>query len=254
MPNLAKIFNELLNMQNNNFQTDFVSTQTGAQSSVKAFLSNVFTYMTGALAITGVLSYWFGNSEALMSYLIHPQTGMTALGYITMFAPLAFILVMSFSFQRLSSLTLLLLFIAYSGVMGISLSFIFLAYTQASIASTFFISAAMFGVMAGLGYTTSQDLTKFGSILIMALIGIIIASLVNMFLGSETMDYIISIIGVLIFTGLTAYDVQKLKRIGSGVEYGTDTTNKLAIMGALNLYLDFVNLFLYLLRLFGDRR
>jgi hypothetical protein len=108
--------------------------------------------------------------------------------------------------------------------------------------------------MALVGYTTNQDLTKFGGILMMALIGLIVAMVVNMFLGSETMDYIISCIGVLIFTGLTAYDVQKLKRIGSGEEYGGEAANKLAIMGALNLYLDFVNLFLFLLRLFGDRR
>jgi FtsH-binding integral membrane protein len=176
------------------------------------------------------------------------------LGYIVMFAPLIFVLVMSFSFNKLSSFALLALFVAYSAVMGISLSFIFLAYTAGSITSTFFITAGTFSAMAILGYTTKQDLTKFGYILIMGLIGIIIAMVVNMFLNSEIMDYIISCIGVLIFTGLTAYDVQKLKRIGSGAEYGTESTNKLAIMGALNLYLDFVNLFLFLLRLFGDRR
>lgn len=245
--------NELRNQPYNaEVKTD---QQAVAQSSVKSFLSNVFTYMTGALAITGVIAYWFSGSEALMSNLINYETGgMTFLGYAVMFAPLIFVLVMSFSFNKLSSFTLLLLFIAYSAVMGVSLSFIFLAYTAASISSTFFITAGTFGVMAFLGYTTKQDLTKFGSILIMALIGIIIAMVVNMFLGSAMMDYIISCLGVLIFTGLTAYDVQKLKRIGSGVEYGTESTNKLAIMGALNLYLDFVNLFLFLLRLFGDRR
>ena len=211
--------------------------------------------MAGALAITGVLAYWFSSSPALMSNLINYETGsMTILGYIVMFAPLAFVLVMSFSFNKLSSFALLGLFVAYSAVMGISLSFIFLAYTAGSITSTFFITAGTFSAMAILGYTTKQDLTKFGSILMMGLIGIIIAMIVNMFLGSAVMDYIISCIGVLIFTGLTAYDVQKLKRIGSGVEYGTESTNKLAIMGALNLYLDFVNLFLFLLRLFGDRR
>lgn len=134
------------------------------------------------------------------------------------------------------------------------MSFIFLAYTAASITSTFFITAGTFGAMAVLGYYTQQDLTKFGSILRMALIGIIIAMVVNMFMNSGTMDYIISCLGVLIFTGLTAYDVQKLKRIGSGAEYGQESTNKLAIMGALSLYLDFINLFLFLLRLFGNRK
>tara|TARA_R110002072_G_scaffold90475_5_gene202300 strand:- start:5 stop:751 length:747 start_codon:yes stop_codon:yes gene_type:complete len=248
-----------MNNLRNNFNADFtqqpIEGQVNSEAVVKSFLSNVFTYMTGALAITGVIAYWFSSSEALMSNLINMETGgLNFLGYAVMFAPLIFVLAMSLSFNKLSSFSLLLLFIAYSAVMGVSLSFIFLAYTSASIASTFFITAGTFGVMAVLGYTTKQDLTKFGSILMMALVGIIIAMVVNWFLGSAMMDFIISCLGVLIFTGLTAYDVQKLKRIGSGVEYGTESTNKLAIMGALNLYLDFVNLFLFLLRLFGDRK
>lgn len=248
-----------MNYPQQNFGSELNQNQAdqkvNSQAVVKSFLTNVFTYMMGALSITGFLAYWFSSSEALMSTLINQETqGMTFLGYAVMFSPLIFVLVMSFSFNKLSSFSLLLLFVAYSAVMGISLSFIFLAYTSASIASTFFITAGTFGVMAVLGYTTQQDLTKFGSILMMALIGIIIAMVVNWFLGSAMMDFIISCLGVLIFTGLTAYDVQKLKRIGQGVEYGTESTNKLAIMGALNLYLDFVNLFLFLLRLFGDRR
>lgn len=241
---------------NFNYNSDISQEQkVDSASMAKSFLSNVFTYMAGALSITGIIAYWFANSESLLSLLVNTQTGgMSMLGYIVMFAPFIFVLVMSFSFNRLSSFTLLLLFVVYSALMGMSLSFIFLAYTASSITSTFFITAGTFGAMAVLGYTTQQDLTKFGGILTMALIGIVIAMLVNMFIGSSTMDYIISILGVLIFTGLTAYDVQKLKRIGSGAEYGTESTNKLAIMGALSLYLDFVNLFLFLLRLFGDRR
>lgn len=242
-----------MELENNNSRTHELNS--GAIVSVQSFLSNVFSFMTGALAITGVVAYLFGTSESLLSYLVNFETGsMTILGWITMFAPLAFVLFMSFSFNRLSSFTLLLLFVAYSAVMGMSLSFIFLIYTGGSIASTFGITALTFGAMAVLGYTTKQDLTKFGSILIMALIGIIIATVINIFIGSSTMDLIISCLGVLIFTGLTAYDVQKLKRIGSGVEYGSESGVKLAIMGALSLYLDFVNLFLYLLRLFGDRK
>ncbi len=238
-----------------NYNTDTLSSQSRSEAASKSFLANVFTYMAGALAITGVISYWFAGSEALMSSLINYETGgMTGLGWIVMLAPLAFVMIMSFSFNRLSSFALLGLFIAYSAVMGMSLSFIFLAYTASSITSTFFITAGTFGGMAILGYTTQQDLTKFGGILRMALIGLIIAMVVNMFMGSATIDYIISSIGVLIFTGLTAYDVQKLKRIGSGEEFGGEAANKLAIMGALTLYLDFVNLFLFLLRLFGDRR
>jgi FtsH-binding integral membrane protein len=135
-----------------------------------------------------------------------------------------------------------------------SLSFIFLAYTSGSIFSTFIAASAMFGVMSVVGYTTKTDLTKFGSIMMMGLVGIIIASLINMFMQSSGMDYIISFVGVLVFTGLTAYDVQKMKNIGAGIELGTATTSKLVIMGALNLYLDFINLFIMLLRLFGDRK
>ena len=246
-----------MDIQNKNYnQNEYASTaEIGSEAKIRAFLSNVFTYMAGALSITGVIAYLFGTKDSLLSYLVNFETGgMTILGWGVMLAPLAFVLVMSLSFNKLSSFSLLGLFVAYSAVMGMSMSFIFLIYTGSSIASTFGITAATFGVMAFLGYTTKQDLTKFGSILIMALIGIIIASVVNFFIGSSMMDLLISCLGVLIFTGLTAYDVQKLKRIGSGVEFGAESANKLAIMGALNLYLDFVNLFMFLLRLFGDRR
>ena len=223
-------------------------------SMAKTFISNVFTYMFAALTITGVMAWWFGTNESLMNLIFNPETGTTGLGFIVMIAPLAFVLIMSFSFDRLSSMVLLLLFMAFSFLMGMSLSTIFMVYTAASITSTFFVTAITFGIMALVGYTTSTDLTKFGSIMFMGLIGIIVASIFNWFIGSEGLDILISIIGVLVFTGLTAYDVQKLKRIGAGVEYGTESTNKLSIIGALSLYLDFINLFLFLLRFLGDRR
>ncbi len=220
----------------------------------RSFLYNVFTYMFAALAITGVMAYWFGTNIAMSEILFNLETGFTGLGYVVMFAPFAFVLVMSFGWQRLSSMALLLMFVAYSVLMGMSLSFIFYSFTEASIYSTFGITALTFGAMALLGYTTKTDLTKLGNLLYMALIGIIIAGIVNWFIGSSLLDFAISAIGVLVFTGLTAYDVQKLKRIGAGIEYGSETSNKLAIIGALNLYLDFINLFLLLLRFFGDRR
>ena len=236
-------------------QNETKAFQVSDEVAVRSFLSNVFTYMAGALSITGVIAYLFGSSETLLSYLINFETGgMTTLGWVVMLAPLGFVLLMSFKFQKLSSFSLLMLFVAYSAVMGMSLSFIFLIYTSGSLVSTFGITAGTFAAMAFLGYTTKQDLTKFGAILMMALVGIIIAMVINFFMNSAMMDYVISCIGVLIFTGLTAYDVQKLKRIGSGAEFGTEATNKLAIMGALTLYLDFVNLFLFLLRLFGGRK
>lgn len=219
----------------------------------RTFIANVFSWMFLALLLTAATSVYFATNESLLRMLI-TTTGMTTLGYVVLFAPLGLVLLMSMGFQRLSLPLLTLLFIAYSILMGMSLSFIFLMYSLGSIFLTFGITAGMFGIMAVMGYTTHTDLTKFGSLLIMGVVGIIIASIVNMFMHSGTMDYVISFIGVLVFTGLTAYDVQKLKRIGSGVEFGSVSARKLTLMGALTLYLDFINLFLFLLRFFGNRK
>ena len=221
----------------------------------KTYLAGVFMWMFLAMAITAATAWLFASSPNLMMMLINPETGSMSIGgWIAMLAPLGLVLWMSAGFQRMSASTMVLVFVGYSVLMGVSLSFIFLAYTGASIAKTFLITSGMFGTMAVLGYTTKTDLTKFGSIMFMGLIGIIIASVVNMFMHSSTMDYIISFGGVLIFTGLTAYDVQKLKRIGSQVTQNDDMSRKLTIMGALTLYLDFINLFLFLLRFFGNRK
>ncbi|MFM7217635.1 MAG: Bax inhibitor-1/YccA family protein [Bacteroidota bacterium] len=243
-------------MENTNFNVNAWQQQTASTPTVsKTFMAGVFSWMGVALGISALTAYIFGTDMSYMSYLVNEQSGgLSGLGYVVMFAPIGFVLLMSFGFHKLSSTALTALFLVYSVIMGMSLSFIFLAYTMGSIAGVFITSAAMFGVMALLGYTTNTDLTKMGSILMMALIGIIIASLVNMFLKSDGMGFIISIVSVIIFTGLTAYDVQKLKNIGSGVEYGSEATAKLSILGALTLYLDFINLFLALLRLFGNRR
>jgi FtsH-binding integral membrane protein len=219
----------------------------------RTFIANVFSWMFLALLLTAATSVYFASNENLLRMLVS-TTGMTTLGYVVLFAPLGLVMLMSMGFQRISLPLLTLLFLAYAVLMGMSLSFIFLMYSLGSIFLTFGITAGMFGIMAIMGYTTQTDLTKFGSLLIMGVVGIIIASIVNMFMHSGTMDYIISFIGVLVFTGLTAYDVQKLKRIGSGVELGTASTRKLTLMGALTLYLDFINLFLFLLRFFGNRK
>ena len=235
---------------NNNLEfNDGVYVNDNAVS--KSFVSNVFAYMALALAISGALAYLFGTTELISSLVT--RSGMTTLGWVVMFAPFAFILAMNFGFNKMSFTTLLAVFLGYAAVMGISLSFIFLVYDLGIITKVFFITAGLFGAMAFIGYTTKTDLTKFGGILMMAVIGIVIASVVNMFMKSSQMDYIISCIGVLVFTGLTAYDVQKIKRIGAGVEFGTAEASKLALMGALNLYLDFVNLFMFLLRVFARR-
>ncbi len=232
---------------------DISNQQTDALALSKTFLSSVFSWMFMGLLATAGMAWIFADNTYLMSLLVN-ETGITILGWIVMLSPIGFVLLMSFGFQKLSSSALMLLFIAYSVIMGMSLSFIFLAYSLGSIATTFVITAGMFGAMALLGFTTKTDLTKFGSIMLMGLFGIIIASVVNMFLGSATMDYIISFLGVLIFTGLTAYDVQKLKRIGASVGTNSETSRKLIVMGALTLYLDFINLFLFLLRFLGNRR
>jgi FtsH-binding integral membrane protein len=219
-------------------------------------MTQVFTWMTFAMFVTAVTAYWFSTSESLMRSLINVETGgMTGLGWIVTLAPIGFVLLMSFGFQRLSPAVLTLLFISFSVLMGMSLSFILLVYTAASVYKTFAIAAAMFGIMAVTGYTTKTDLTKFGSIMMMGMVGLMVAMLVNFFMKSGTMDYIISVVGVLIFTGLTAYDVQRLKRMGTGAgEYGDANARKLSILGALTLYLDFINLFMFLLRFLGDRK
>ena len=242
-------------MNNLNRPFNIAHTKQETIPVAKTFLSGVFMWMFLALSITAVTSYLFATTPSLINMLINPETGsMSGTGWIVMLAPLGLVLLMAMGYQRLSASNLVLIFVVYSILMGASLSFIFLIYTGASIAKTFLITSAMFGVMAVVGYTTKTDLSKFGSIMFMGLIGIIIASVINMFMRSEMMDYIISFIGVLVFTGLTAYDVQKLKRIGASVTGETESARKLTIMGALTLYLDFINLFLFLLRFFGNRR
>lgn len=239
--------------QRNSNQVAGVNIET--KDLAKNFMASVFAWMGIALAITAFTAYSFASNESLIFSLINPETGgMTILGWIVTLAPLGFVLAMGMGFQRFSVSTLMLLFGLFSVLMGASLSFVLLIYTTASIFKTFVVAAGMFAIMAVLGYTTKTDLTKFGSLMMMGLIGIIIASLVNMFMQSETFDYIISFIGVLVFTGLTAYDVQKLKRIGAGIQYGSEPARKLVIMGALSLYLDFINLFLFLLRFLGNRK
>jgi uncharacterized protein len=221
----------------------------------RTFMARVFSWMFLALTITAVTSFVWSATPSLMRLLINPEgSGFSMLGWVVMLAPLGFVLLMSFGFQKLPAPLLMLLFVVFSVLMGMSLSFIFLIYNIGTIGITFGITSAMFGVMAITGYITKTDLTKFGSLLMMGVVGLIIAMLVNFFMKSEMMDYIISIIGVLIFTGLTAYDVQRLKKIGTIVDNSGNMILKMSIMGALTLYLDFINLFLFLLRLMGGRR
>lgn len=244
----------MLNRFNNDNDVLDYSGQAGVLP--KTFVSNVMVLMSLGLLISGVLAYLFGNSTELMSLLYNVEGGYrssTTLGYVVMFAPLVLVFGLGAAYRKFSSNAMIMLFVVFSAIMGISLSSIFIIYDMSSIALTFFIAAGMFGTMAIAGYTTSADLTKMGSLLYMGLIGIIIASVANWFIGSAGLDYIISFIGVLIFTGLTAYDMQKIKQIGMQIDHQSEDGRKMAVMGALSLYLDFINLFLFLLRFFGNR-
>ena len=234
---------------------------SGERTIASKFMANVFMWMFVALGISALMAYLFANNASLLSMLYTPNEkggmSMSGFGYLVTFAPLGFVLLMSFGFHKLSSSVLTILFLAFATLMGMSLSSILLIYTTGSVVGCFVSASAMFGVMAFLGYTTSKDLTSFGRLMMMGLIGIVIASIINMFIGSSGFNMLISVIGIAVFTGLTAYDVQKLKRIGAGLEYEGVTaaeTGKLSILGALSLYLDFINIFLMLLSLFGNRR
>ena len=244
----------MFEQNNQGFFTTGTSSQPAAGAVAKTFMASVFLWMTLAMAITAVTAFWFASDQGLIGSLINMETGrMSGLGWFVTLAPIGFVLLMSFGYQKLSPAVMTLLFLTFSVLIGMSLSFVLLVYTAASVYKTFAVTAGMFGIMAVTGYTTKTDLTRFGSILMMGLIGIILAMVVNFFLKSSTLEYLISVIGVLIFTGLTAYDVQKLKRIASQ-PLDSVNTRKLAIMGALTLYLDFINIFMFLLRLLGDRR
>lgn len=207
----------------------------------------IYNYMAGGLALTGVIAY-----AAAVSGLYQAIAG-SILFWVVLLAPLVLVMVLSFRIERMSLGTAQLMFWAYAGLVGLSLSGVFLVYTGASIARVFFITAATFGAMSLYGYTTRADLSRFGAFLFMGLIGIIIASLVNMFIASSALQFAISIIGVVIFVGLTAFDTQRIRNMY--VEADDDVVaGKKAVIGALALYLDFLNLFLLLMPLLGNRR
>lgn len=241
----------------NNFEYAYenVSHVENPEASRK-FIANVFVWMFVALGISSICTYTFAFIPQLSSLLRDPQTGQNNIfGTITMFAPLILVIILSSRIGKMSLITAGIIFVAFSAIMGISISYIFYIYSFGTISSAFITASVVFGVMAIGGYTTQQDLTKFGSILIMLLIGGIVATVLNVFIfRSSSFDLLISYVLVAVFVGLTAYDVQKLKRIGAGIEYGSAEGKKTAIMGALTLYLDFINLFLLLLRIFGGNR
>jgi len=223
---------------------------------LRAYMLRVYNYMLMGLALTG-LTAWFTASTPAFSQLFFQMTArgysLSGLGWIVLLAPLGLVFFLSWRIQKMSFAAAQTTFWVYAGLMGIGLTPILLLYTGASVAQVFFITSATFGAMSLWGYTTKRDLSGFGSFLFMGLIGLIIASLVNMFMQSSMMQWVISVVGVLIFTGLTAYDTQSIKETYYVGDDGS-MAGKKAVMGALRLYLDFINLFLMLLRLMGDRR
>jgi hypothetical protein len=221
---------------------------TIASKGVSTFFAKTFGWMFAALMISMVACLWFMNTPTLLHELYYKGADgkgvVTVLGWATIFAPIFFAMIMVFAFERLSKTVLILLFIIYAFIDGVSFSFILSQYTAGSLLSCFLSTAGMFGIFALYGYLTKKDLSSLYSILYMCLIGIFVSLIVNLFLQSNLLDYIISFIGVLVFSGLTAYDVQKIKEF-------EENDDKTAIMGAFTLYLDFVNMFLFLLRFLG---
>ena len=219
-------------------------------SSFPALMQKVYTWMTMAMLITGVTAYGVASSPAILSTIFGNQIVFWGM----IIAEFALVFMISGMLNRLSLTTATLMFVAYSVINGAVLSSIFLVYTMESIGMVFFITAATFGIMAFIGYTTKTDLTSIGKYMMMALIGIIIATVVNIFVKSSGLQMIVSYIGVLLFVGLTAYDSQKIKNMLIDQDVADEGAQKLALVGALTLYLDFINLFIYLLRILGSRR
>ena len=227
---------------------------------LRSYMLSVYNYMASGVLLTGIVAMLFSNSSLFASAfrVVETTNGQalspTLLGWVITLSPLLFVMIMSFGAARLSTAALQVMFWGFATAMGLSLSTIFIAYTGASIAQTFFATAASFLGLSLWGYTTKRDLSAWGSFLIMGVVGLLVAMLINFFLRSPGLDLAISAIGVLVFAGLTAYDTQRIKSIYLQVAGYGEAVAKTAILGALNLYLDFINMFLFLLRFMGDRR
>ena len=235
-------------MNDNN--TSYPGAYRGVSEAIaNKMVRNVYLWMTAALALTGLVAFYVAGSEAILTAIFSNGWSLILL----FLAEIGLVVGLTAAINKISAATATLMFALYSIINGVTLSSIFLVYEIASIASTFFITGATFGVMAIYGSVTKQDLTKIGNLCIMAVIGLVIATIVNLFIGSSMIELIVSGVGVLVFVGLTAYDSQKIKNMLYGAEEN-EMTNKVAVLGALSIYLDFINLFLYLLRLFGRRK
>jgi FtsH-binding integral membrane protein len=243
-------------MENNNPNYVYENvTQINEVDSSRKFLANVFLWMTAGLALSAFMAYEFFINHELLLMIVNPATGgFTGFGYIALFAPVAFSLVARFGYNKVSYPVMVILFLAYAALIGISFSVLGLIYTAGSIFTVFLSSAVVFAIMAIAGYTTHQDLTKFGSVLRIVFFAAFVVGLINFAIGSSQLDYILSFVFVATMIGLTAYHVQTLKRIGEGIEFGSDSAKKLTIIGSFVLYTTFINLFMSMLRIFGSRR
>lgn len=253
----------MANENTNFFNRGGVATVDQATFDVglRAHMIRVYNYMASGLALSGIVALALFNIEGLATIFFDIRltaagnarvVGLNALGWVAILAPLGLLLLTSFRAEKMSVTSVQAVYWAVTALMGVSLSLLLFRYTGASVARTFFITAAAFGALSLYGYTTKRDLSGFGSFLVMGLIGILIASVVNIFLASTALQFAISVIGVLVFAGLTAYDTQRIKEMYDAVD-SSDIAGKKAIMGALTLYLDFINLFIMLLQLFGNR-
>ena len=233
--------------------TDVGIERASVDEGLRGYLLSVYHHMAGALAVTGLVAYLVANTSLINAFIDMQTGGMTGLGYLFLFLPLVMVFMFSGAVARSSLSTLRGIFWGYSAVMGVSLAPVFLVYTAESMTRVFLITSATFGAMSIYGTVTKRNLDSIGSFLIMGLWGIIIASIVNIFMRSSALAFALSVISVIVFTGLTAYDTQKIRQIYMEQD-GEDTLTRKAIAGALTLYLDFINLFLNLLRLMGDRK
>ena len=234
-----------------------VDTAASYDAGLRSYMLSIYNYMASGVLLTGIVALLVANNPAILSLFYAEnavgRVGPTILGWVAMLSPLAIILVMNFGVNRLSEGALKACFWGFAGLMGVSMSTIFIRYTGASIAQTFFVTAAAYGGLSLYGYTTKRDLSAMGKFLMMGLIGLLVAMLANMFFKSSPLQLGINIIGTLIFAGLTAYDTQRLKNLYSEVQ-GSAFIGKSAVLGALTLYLNFINMFQFLLSFMGDRR
>ena len=219
----------------------------------RSFFANVYKFMFIALAVSGLVSWYSAYSGWYFDLVVNSEGGMNPMGYVLMFAPLILVIALQARINKMSYSMALFMFLAYAVLLGISLSFIFLVYTSGSIALTFFVTAGAFGSMALLGYFTKTDLSKMGSLLYMLFIGMFIAGLANILMGSEMISYVISFMGLFVFTGLTAWEMQRLKSIASEPSLQGENRKKAELIGGLTLYILFINLFMSILRFVGDR-